>query len=444
MKGKMNTEWSTTTKHIVAVGLALFGLYVLYLSRSVIALLVIAALIAFLLMPLVDFFQRRFKLPRGGAVLLTYIIGIIVLLLAPLVFIPPIIDGFNFLARIDPEVLAESSLRWAENTLLSLKNLDIPAIGLDLDPWVDRALAALRETETGIVPTSFPSLATIFSSLRSAITVTYGLATNLAGTVFSGVVAFIVLLLSSIYISIDGPQVARYFLKITPRPYRGEVAILGMRLAHTWRAYFRGQLTLMFIIGFVTWVGNTALGLPGAFALAVIAGLLELIPNLGPFLALIPAVIVALLQGSTYLGVSNWVFALMVVGLYILIQQFENTFLVPRVLGEAVNLHPLVVMLGVLIGASVAGILGALLAAPVIASMREIIRYLYFKILGEEPFPPGHELPVEREAFWWRYTQPWLGWFQRKPVPLHPVPVETQTPPPTLETVTPAEENKPQ
>jgi predicted PurR-regulated permease PerM len=439
----MNTEWSTTTKNIVAVGLVLFGLYILYLSRSVIALVVIAALIAFLLMPLVDFFQRRFKLPRGVAVLLTYVVGVILLLLAPLVFIPPIIDGFNFLAGIDPEVLTESTLRWAENTLLSLKNLNIPIIDPSLDPWLDRALIALRDTETGIVPTSFPSFATIFSSLRSAITVTYGLATNLAGTVFSGVVTFIVLLLSSIYISMDGPQFARYFLKITPRAYRGEVAILGMRLAHTWRAYFRGQLTLMFIIGFVTWIGNTALGLPGAFALAVIAGLMELIPNLGPFLALIPAFIVALLQGSTYLGVSNWVFALMIIGLYVLIQQFENTFVVPRVLGEAVNLHPLVVMLGVLVGASVAGILGALLAAPVIASTREIIRYLYFKILGEEPFPPGQELPVEKEPFWRKYVQAWLAPFQRKPVPPVPIPVETQTPPATLETVTPVEENKP-
>lgn len=424
-----NPEWSVPTKHIVGVGLFLFGLYVIYLSRSVITLLVIASLVAFLLMPVVDFFQRRLKLPRGVAVLLTYILGTIALLLAPLVFVPPIIDGFNFLAQINLEALAADLLRWAENTLLSLKGLNTGAIGLtfNLDPMIDRALAFLRNAED--ITLGIPSIATILNSLRSAITVTYGLATNLAGTVFSGVVTFIVLLLSAIYISIDGPKFTRYFLKITPRAYRNEAGILGMRLARIWRAYFRGQLTLMVIIGFVTWIGNTALGVPGAFALAVIAGLFELIPNLGPFLALIPAVIVALLQGSTYMGVSNWVFALIVIGLYILIQQFENTFLVPRILGDAVDLHPLVVMLGVLIGASVAGILGALLAAPVIASVREIVRYLYLKILGEDPFPPGHELPEEVEAFWWKYSRVWIGRVQgliaRKPVP-PPVPVETE------------------
>src|ERR1051325_2060673 len=116
-----NTEWSITTKHIVGVGLFLFALSVLYLSSSVIPIVVIAALIAFLLMPLINLFQRQFKLSRGLAVLLAYLVGLVFLLLAPLVFVPPIIDGFNFLAKIDPEVVARNSLQWIENTLQSLK-----------------------------------------------------------------------------------------------------------------------------------------------------------------------------------------------------------------------------------------------------------------------------------------------------------------------------------
>ena len=119
---------------------------------------------------------------------------------------------------------------------------------------------------------------------------------------------------------------------------------------------------LMFTVGTITLIGNSALGLPGAFSLAVIAGLLELIPNFGPFFAVVPAVIVALLQGSTYWGVNNFIFALMVIGFYILVQQVENNLIVPRVLGGAVKLHPLVIMGGVVVGATVAGIAGALLA----------------------------------------------------------------------------------
>jgi predicted PurR-regulated permease PerM len=136
---------------------------------------------------------------------------------------------------------------------------------------------------------------------------------------------------------------------------------------------------------------------------------MELIPNLGPFLAAVPAVIVALIQGSTYLGVNNLIFALIVVGLYILIQQLENTLIVPRILGEAVDLHPLVVMVGVVVGASAAGILGALLAAPVIASVREIASYLYAKILGEEPYPPDKEKPAAVRLSWLEWGEQLLA-----------------------------------
>jgi len=390
----MNTEWSTSTKQIVAVGLVIFGLYILYLSSSVITLVIIAALIAFLLMPIVDFLHHRLKLPRGIAILLAYLLSIIAILLAPLIFIPPIISGFNFLAGIDYQVLIQNSVEWVEGSLQSLKAIDLASMGININlgSVIDPALAYLQNTEASVTPT-LPSMGTIINSLQSALTVTYGVATNVAGRVFAGVVTFIVLLLSAVYISIDAHNFGGYFLSLIPRPFRPEVATLLSRLRRTWRAYFRGQLNLMIIIGIVTWLGNTALGLPGAFALGFIAGIMELVPNLGPFLAAIPAVIVALIQGSTYISVSNMTFALIIIVFYILVQQFENTFVVPRILGEAVNLHPLVVMLGVVVGANVAGILGALLAAPVIASGREIIRYLYAKILGEDPYPPGQTEP---------------------------------------------------
>ena len=93
-----------------------------------------------------------------------------------------------------------------------------------------------------------------------------------------------------------------------------------------------------------------------------------------------------------------------------LVQQFENTFVVPRILGEAVDLHPLIVMLGVLIGANVAGIVGALLAAPVIASGREITRYLYLKTLGQPPFPPHPEPSTDPPPSLWQQGQVlWLN-----------------------------------
>jgi hypothetical protein len=154
----------------------------------------------------------------------------------------------------------------------------------------------------------------------------------------------------------------------------------------------------MVIIGMMVWLGLAILGLPGAFALGIIAGLLEIIPNLGPLLAAIPAVIVALLQGSDTLAVSHFIFALIIIVFYIVVNFFENTVVVPRVMGESVKLHPLVVILGVLVGASTWGILGALLAAPVIASGRVIFSYLYRHVIGVHPFPPARLKPVDKET----------------------------------------------
>jgi predicted PurR-regulated permease PerM len=406
----MIVEWDKTTKYIVGVGLVLFGLYLLYLSRSVLTLFLIAALIAFLLKPVVRFFHHRCKIPRVLSVLLSYLFLILIILLSPLIFIPAIIDAFSFLDKIDYKILIDNSLNWAEQTLIGLENVNTKILGfyLDLDTVVDSLLGFLQNTSAEITPT-----ATITNSLRSVATVTFDVATNLVGTMSSGVLGFIVILASAIYLSLDGHKFGRQFLNAIPEAYRPEVEILLSQLRKTWRAYFRGQLNLMLFIGLITWMGNTAIGLPGALALGVIAGILELIPGLGPFLAAVPAVIIALLQGSTYLEVNHFVFALIVIGLYTAIQQIENTFIVPHILGEAVDLHPLVVMLGVVVGANVAGLLGALLAAPVIASIREIVRYLYAKILGEDPYPPQEEEPEtaprlswqERVALWWAKIQ---------------------------------------
>ena len=125
------------------------------------------------------------------------------------------------------------------------------------------------------------------------------------------------------------------------------------------------------------------------------AGILELLPNLGPILAIIPAIIIALTQGSTHFALSNGVFTLIVIGFYVAVQQIEDVVVVPRLMSRAVKLHPLVVILGFFVGALSFGILGAILATPVIASVKEIVRYLYLKIRG---LPVEVELPAQRST----------------------------------------------
>lgn len=132
--------------------------------------------------------------------------------------------------------------------------------------------------------------------------------------------------------------------------------------------------------------------------LALIAGLMELIPTFGPILAAIPAVLIAAIQSeASWLGslMSPFWFAVLVLAIYGFIYQFENYYLVPRIIGHHLKLHPMAVLLGVLGGASVAGILGILLAAPVLASIRLVWMYIYCKLTDQDPFSDEFS-PFER------------------------------------------------
>src|SRR5690606_9736804 len=123
-----------------------------------------------------------------------------------------------------------------------------------------------------------------------------------------------------------------------------------------------------------------------AFELGILSGLLEFLPIIGPVIGAGAAVLVALLQNSNPWGVSPWLFALIVLGAMILIQQVENGVLVPRIGGDALDLHPVVVMVGVIMGTSLAGLLGAILAAPVLATLKLYGIYVWRKLLDLPPF----------------------------------------------------------
>jgi predicted PurR-regulated permease PerM len=115
----------------------------------------------------------------------------------------------------------------------------------------------------------------------------------------------------------------------------------------------------------------------------------------------ITVVIIALVTGSTYLPVPNAIFALIVFGAYVAFAQFDMNFLIPNIIGRHVRLHPVVVIMGVIIGASIGGVIGVALAAPTIASLRVIIRYIYAKLFDLDPFPmvgAPSQTRAEREA----------------------------------------------
>ncbi len=380
----MNNTWDAPTRRIVAIGLVVLAIYIINLARPLLPNLIIAAIMAFALAPIIGFLNGRLRLPKPIAIILAYIFLILIVLLLPAILIPAVAGSFTNI-DVDLPLVLEATTNWLVRNLENYRTFSIFGFDFDISPVIDQILSSLSEFE----PVSLlPSVEDMLGIIGTGAGVALGFASRVFGTVSGLVGTIFITFLISIFISTDSPVIKEKIVRQLPEAYKDEITILGHRIYEVWWNYIQGQLTLGFIIFLITWIMGAIIGLPGAFALAVIAGLLEFIPNLGPLLAAIPAVLVALLQGSQTLEVSNLTFFIIVVGVYVLIQQLENNLIVPKVLGDALDFPPVLVMIGVLVGFSFAGILGSLLAVPFMATGRELVAYAYAKVLMRDPFPP--------------------------------------------------------
>ena len=178
------------------------------------------------------------------------------------------------------------------------------------------------------------------------------------------------------YILKDQPKAKEWLKGLLPLEHREVSSELISLVDKTLMSYLRGQLLLGVIVGLMTWVGLSLLSVPFAPVLAIIAGVTELIPILGPVLGAIPAVLVMLANEPTQ--------AIWVVLLFVGVQAVENTLLVPRIQGHAVSLHPAVIMVLLVLASELAGFWGMLVAVPLAAVMRDIFVYLYRRYKAEE------------------------------------------------------------
>jgi predicted PurR-regulated permease PerM len=382
-------RWSTSTKRIVVVLILVLVALVLYRFRSVIPPLVIAFLVAFILDPIVDFLTDRLHASRGLATALVFVVlvlGMLGLLAAPVTVVPSIQRAVRS-TQVDFIRIISDAGDFFD------KPVEIRGYSLDLSNVYSELSSMLR---------SF-----VASVAQGTLDIAFGMASGAAQLIF--------VLVTTFYLVRDGDRIVEHIDNLAPPGYRDDFVRLRQQVTDTWNAFLRGQLLLGGAMVTITTVACMAVGLPYAAALGFTAGLMEFVPNLGPILALIPAVLVALFKGSTYLPLTNFWFAVVVVGLYVIIQQVEGNLLVPRILGRSLNLHPLVVLIGIIIGGSLAGILGMLLAAPTLATLRILGRYVFYRLYDRDPFAePEQEAPPPRPRILKRAGEAALGRLQEK------------------------------
>ena len=154
------------------------------------------------------------------------------------------------------------------------------------------------------------------------------------------------------------------------------VGALLRRIGELWLIYIKGQFLAALIVGAIIWVVSAAIGLSWAPLMGLLAGLLQTVPGVGAVLAIVPAAIVALWRGSSVIAVEPWVFMLIVIAAYLVVQQISNLIIEPRLTGSRLRLPPLVVLLAVVVGAVVGNVIGAYLAVPLLVTAREIVRFV--------------------------------------------------------------------
>jgi predicted PurR-regulated permease PerM len=348
---------------VVLVGVVALGL-VIYLGRHSLGPFVVGLLLAYLLDLPVER-MSRLQIPRWASVLIVYAVVIVLLIQAVRLVVRPLADEVATFMRESPAFMARVTDLYA--------NLDLPPAVRDaVDSW----LAGLGHGVGGFNP---GDLLPVF--------------TGIAGVVGS-IVSYIVVPVWVFYLIKDRPALARAAERSLPAEWRADArAVSGLSL-RVFGQWLRGQVFLGLVVGVATFVGLEILSATvdpvfGRFAvlLSVIAGVLELLPIIGPIISAIPAVILGLTAGPEA--------AIAAVILYTLIQQVENHVLVPKIQGDAVELHPIFVIMAIVLGGAIAGILGAIFAVPITAAARDIFRYAYHRV-DDPPATPDEAMAMIR------------------------------------------------
>jgi len=324
---------SSTIFRIIFIILALVFLF---LIREVIVIFIFALIIASAIAPMVNLLEK-IKIPRVLGALLSYIIviGLIGFLLS--LIIPTIARDVKELATNLPNYIESLSDKFESIQRASSKYSGI--------------INQVQEYLSNIGDLLKKSSSDIFST---------------AADIFGGFFSFLLALVISFYLSVQKRGVQNLLVSIVPRKHKDYVLSLWERSQKKLGRWLQGQVFLGFLIGVSVYVGLSLLNVKFALLLAILAGVLELFPYIGPVLAAIPGIIVAFFQ-APILGL--WVFIL-----YVVVQQLENYIIVPLVIGKIVKLSPVMVIVALLIGGKLGGIIGVILAVPITAVFAEFAR----------------------------------------------------------------------
>ncbi|PIR42553.1 hypothetical protein CO058_00755 [candidate division WWE3 bacterium CG_4_9_14_0_2_um_filter_35_11] len=314
-------------KTILLFLLTVFFIWIFWLIRDVLLFLFVSLILALALEPFVNFLVRK-KFHRGFSVVFVVLTMLFIVVGLASVSLVPFIHQTQILIANFPNYMRYLS--------------EIPGAGEYVSKFNDGIFSQLNQSGGSVI--------------------------NFTLGAFSGVLSLVLIFVFTIYMLIDSKNLRLMFVDFFEDGRRDEIQRLVTKIETRLGSWLRGQIFLMFIIGLLIYIGLLIIGMDYALALAVIAGLLEIVPIIGPIISVVPAALIAFFI-SPVLGVG-------VIVLYIVIQQLENNLIVPKVMQRAIGFNPLITIVALMVGGQLLGIVGAILAIPILITVYEVFKYV--------------------------------------------------------------------
>lgn len=337
--GRLPQTITISTGTLIRSILLLLVLGFLYLIRDVLAMFFAALFLAALIDPFADYLERM-KIPRGLAALIVYVIGLLLVAGALILIVPPMLSEIqNFASFFTSFVPAagEAHLEYA-----------------DLFSW---------ETMT-------TNMQQIVDTVRGAgVSAAVPELLQLGSAAFGTVAAVVVVLILTFFLVAEKNALVKAIAVVAPAEYQPFIIQVAGKMRERLGSWLRGQLLLMLVIFICTYIVLSILGIPYALILSLLAGLFEIIPFIGPWLSVVPAVILALAVSPLH--------ALLTAGAYLIIQMLENNVFVPKIMQKVSGLNPIISLLAVLIGWRVGNALGVILSIPIAMAVSVLLEEIF-------------------------------------------------------------------
>lgn len=380
----ISPRWSSTTKLVVALTFAAFILLMIISFRNMVGPILLSFVLSYLLYPVADRLRRWIHLPWRLSVLIVFVL-LLMILIGLLTW-----GGITLAGQI------QNLVNFLQNTLTNLPTY--------LDQW-NRTPLMIGPFKVDLGQLDLNTLGDqILNTVRPILSQAGSLLTSFATGAASMIGWLLFVLLVSFFILSETEGEPERLIDISIPGYSDDFKRLGNELGRIWNAFMRGQLIIFAITVVVYNVLLGSLGVHYFFGLALLAGLARFVPYVGPWVTWITYGLVCYFQGTTVFGLSPLAYTFVVIGIAILMDNFLDSFVMPQLMADALQVHPAAVMVAALVAASLLGLIGVVLAAPVLATMKLVANYVTRKLLDVDPWanarPPSPKRPMPKPVIW--------------------------------------------